>query len=195
MFPIIISDNWYSREEEEKVWQELTFFHSLNVYEKSENNSAQDNHISLSKGSRLYYDLIFKDKKYSHICKLLYKIQDKSLHDIVEKSMPVGKIFKDTDWENTIINYYEDNDTYKSHYDYSLFTMLIFFNKHNPAKLFSGGDLYFGESDTTVEYKHNRMVLFPGYYLHQANKVSMNNEYQDKMNGRFTITHFISKTP
>tara|TARA_S200000501_G_C20606510_1_gene648299 strand:- start:138 stop:761 length:624 start_codon:yes stop_codon:yes gene_type:complete len=192
MFPILISDNWYSNEEEKNVWLELDFIHSLNEYENSEENSAYDkDKISKSKAKRLYYELVFREKKYSHICKMLYKIKDSSLHDIVEKSMPIGKIFKHTDWDNTFLNYYENNDNYKSHYDYSLFTMLIFF--HKKPKLFSGGDLYFEESNTTVEFKHNRMVLFPGHYLHQANKVSMNSEYQNKMNGRFTITHFISK--
>tara|TARA_Y100000389_G_scaffold197822_1_gene233165 strand:- start:2554 stop:3171 length:618 start_codon:yes stop_codon:yes gene_type:complete len=194
LFPILISDNWYSKEEEKNVWREINYLHSLNEYEKSEESSACDeNNKSKSKGNRLYYDLIFREKKYSHICKMLYKIQDKSFHNLIEKSMPIGKIFKDTDWDNTLLNYYEDSDNYKSHYDYSLFTMLIFFNKE--PKLFSGGDLYFKESDTTIEFKHNRMILFPGHYLHQANKVSMNSKYQDKMNGRFTITHFISKNP
>ncbi len=192
MFPIIISDNWYSKEEETNVWKELSFFHSLSEYEKAENNSAEDMKISKAKGHRLYYDKIFKEKKYSHINKMLYKIQDKELHNYIEKTMPIGKIFKDTDWDNTLINYYENDDEYKSHYDYSMFTMLIFFYKK--PKLFKGGDLYFEESNTTVQCKQNRMVLFPGYYLHQANKVSMDNEHLNQMNGRFTITHFISKS-
>ena len=194
MFPILMSDNWYSKEEEKNVWLELNYIHSLNAYEKSEEFSAYDNNNkSKSKGSRFFYEMIFRQKKYSHVCRMLYKIQDKKFHNIVEKAMPIGKIFSATDWDNTILNYYENNDNYLSHYDYAMFTMLIFF--HKEPKLFSGGDLYFEESNTTIKFKHNRMVLFPGHYLHQANKVSMNSEYQNNMNGRFTITHFISKHP
>ena len=59
--------------------------------------------------------------------------------------------------------------------------------------MFSGGDLYFKENNTTVECKHNRMLLFPGYYYHKVNKVSMQNKYLNDMNGRFSITHFISR--
>ena len=36
MFPIIVSDNWYSKEEETNVWKELSYFHCLNEYDKAE---------------------------------------------------------------------------------------------------------------------------------------------------------------
>ena len=193
LFPFIIVDDWYSQEEEKFVWNELIYFHNINEFEKAEENCAADNDITKAKNSRLYYDLIFKDKKYSYINKMLYKVRNKDFHKVIEDVMPIGKILKHTDFDNTLVNYYEHGDEYKSHYDYSMFTMLIFFYKQ--PKKFSGGDLYFEENNVTVECKHNRMVLFPGYYLHQVKKVLMNNNDFNIMNGRFSITHFISKLP
>jgi hypothetical protein len=193
LFPFIIVDDWYSQEEEKFVWNELIYFYGINQFQKAEENCAEDNGITKAKGNRLYYDLIFKDKKYSYINKMLYKVRNKDFHKVIEDVMPIGKIFKHTDFDNTLINYYEHGDEYKSHYDYVTFTMLIFFYKQ--PKKFSGGDLYFEENNVTVECKHNRMVLFPGYYLHQVKRVMMSDNDFNSMNGRFSITHFIGKLP
>jgi Rps23 Pro-64 3,4-dihydroxylase Tpa1-like proline 4-hydroxylase len=191
IYPFIVVDDWYNEKEEKIVWKELDYFYNCNVFESAEENCAIEGEKKLAKNNRLYYDLIFKNKKYSFINKMLYKIQNKNFHKIVEDVMPVGKIFKHTNWDNTLVNYYENDDNYEDHYDYSLFTMLIFFFKS--PKMFSGGDLYFKENNTTVECKHNRMLLFPGYYYHKVNKVSMQKKYLNDMNGRFSITHFISR--
>lgn len=188
IYPFLVIDDWYNKEEEKIVWKELDYFYSCNIFHKAEENCAEENGTKLAKNNRLSYDLIFKKMEYSYINKMLYKVQNKNFHSIVENTMPIGKQFKNTNWSNTFINYYENNDFYKSHYDYSIFTMLIFFYKL-PKKFF-GGDIYFEESDITVDCKHNTMLLFPGYYYHKVNEILMDKENLNNMNGRFSITHF-----
>ena len=85
-------------------------------------------------------------------------------------------------------NYYDDAQEYKPHHDDPQFTILIWFYKE--PKKFTGGDFIFTQPNVNVKCKHNRMVLFPSYYLHQVTPVLMDKEYRNKGLGRFTITHF-----
>ncbi len=188
-YPFLVVDDWYTSEEEKIVWKELDYFYSLDVFHSAQENCAETSDgEKLAKNNRLNYDVIFKDLRYSYINKMMYKFQNSNFHSIVEQAMPIGKTFKNTNWGNTMINYYENNDFYKSHYDYARFTMLIWFYKL--PKKFVGGDLYLDESDITVDCKHNRMILFPGHYNHKVNEIVMNKEHLNNMNGRFSITHF-----
>ena len=193
-FPFLMADNWYSPEEEIIVFKELDYFNSTETYENAKENCAFDEkNNKKANNHRLYYDKVFHDKKYSFINQRLDRIQKPEFHNLITKAMPIGRVFHETNWDNTLINYYEDKQGYKSHYDTSTFTMLIFFYKQ--PKKFEGGDLWSEDSNITVECKHNRMVIFPGYYLHQVNEVTMNNEDKNKGLGRYSITHFISRTP
>ena len=63
------------------------------------------------------------------------------------------------------------------------------------TKLYTGGDFYFPESDTTIESKHNRMCIFPSYYLHQVKPIIFNNKPKELGYGRYTITHFYYTYP
>ena len=70
-------------------------------------------------------------------------------------------------------------------------TALIWFYKE--PKRFTGGVLTFTQSKKTVECKHNRMVLFPSYYLHAVDEVTMEYKYRGKGLGRYCLTHFYNK--
>ena len=70
-------------------------------------------------------------------------------------------------------------------------TALVWFYKE--PKRFTGGDLTFTQSQQTVECKHNRMILFPSYYLHAVDEVSMEYKYRGKGLGRYCLTHFYNK--
>ena len=56
----------------------------------------------------------------------------------------------------------------------------------SPQK-FKGGDIYFEELDKKIEFKNNRMVMFPGWALHQVSPVVMDEDEED-LNGRVCIT-------
>ena len=70
-------------------------------------------------------------------------------------------------------------------------SVLIWF--YRKPKRFDGGDLIFTDLNETVKCKHNRMILFPSYYYHKVNKVTMEEQYRNKSLGRFCLTHFFSK--
>jgi Rps23 Pro-64 3,4-dihydroxylase Tpa1-like proline 4-hydroxylase len=125
----------------------------------------------------------------SHITRTLKKQQHPQFHDILKKALPPhADSFTTTNRVNTLISYYEENDYYDEHHDAYLFTCLIWFAKD--SSLFTGGDLILTQSNQTIKFKHNRMLLFPCYYKHKVTPIKFNEEVKKKDNGRFCITHF-----
>ena len=60
--------------------------------------------------------------------------------------------------------------------------------------LFSGVMFYplaiFTDSNINLESKHNRMVMFPGYYSHKVYPIKMKNKNPVLGSGRYSIINF-----
>jgi len=104
------------------------------------------------------------------------------------KTTPAWVTFKASDIDSSQVSYYENGSEYKSHFDNYMHTVLIWF--YREPKRFTGGDLKFNQSGQVVECKHNRMILFPSYYMHEVDKVFMDEKDLNKGLGRFCLTHF-----
>ena len=190
VFPFIVSDNWYSPEEEKLIWKELDFYYQPDNLERAADFSAKKDGVNLSNSSRIYPDAMFTEK-YKHVSSIMSatkKFQDKQFKDFIKKAMPQGVQFCLANKNSTIISYYDDAHEYKTHHDDPQFTILIWFFKE--PKKFTGGDFIFTQPNLNVKCKHNRMVLFPSYYLHKVTPVLLDKEYRNKGLGRFTFTHF-----
>lgn len=194
-YPFLIIDNWYDKEEENLIWNELNFLTNDRVLERAENTVTAVDELGKSKSSsfRIYLEEVYNNRNYSNILNFLNKHQNIKFHKIVEKTMPMGRSFKDTSHSTSLISYYEENDFYEEHYDVFLFTCLIWF--HKEPKKYTGGDLYFSEADKTVLSKHNRMCFFPSYYLHKVLPLKWLEVPNKKGFGRYTITHFFYTQP
>mgnify|MGYP003641477638 CR=1 FL=1 len=190
IFPFIVSDNWYSSEEEKLIWKELNFYYQPDNLERAADFSAKKDGFNLSNSWRIYPDAMFteKYKNFSSIMSATEKFQDKKFKDFIKKAMPQGVQFFLANKKSTIISYYDDAQEYKTHHDDPQFTALIWFFKE--PKKFTGGDFIFTQPDINVKCKHNRMILFPSYYLHKVTPVVLDKEYRNKGLGRFTFTHF-----
>jgi Rps23 Pro-64 3,4-dihydroxylase Tpa1-like proline 4-hydroxylase len=57
-------------------------------------------------------------------------------------------------------------------------------------KQFTGGGLTFTEPNYKINLKHNRMVMFPSYMMHEVEPVKFDKQPKDMGYGRYTITHF-----
>ena len=194
-FPYIVADNWYSPEEEAHIWKEIEFLTA-----RPENFEPADNEVGLiarnkdqtpkGKHNRLYPDRIFTQnyRDRSHILFYNRKQLMKPFLDFVEKSLPQGRHWKSTNADSTLISYYEDGDHYGAHWDSATTTILRWFFKE--PKKFKGGDLTFTDSGEVVKCKHNRMILFPGYYMHTVDPIKINKKNQNKGLGRYTLTTF-----
>ena len=195
VFPYLMIDNFYSKDEEKLIWEELTF-HKKNfkVDHKVciEGGARDKNNKPLANATRLYLDDIYRNNRQdSNILSLYKKIVSQEVKEAYRHTTPSWRLFEITNQDNSQVSYYENDKDYKEHFDTFMHSCLIWFYKK--PKKFTGGDLIFTESKQTVECKHNRMILFPSYYLHAVNKISMEYKYMNKGLGRFCLTHFYTK--
>lgn len=198
-YPFLIIDDWYSPDELKKVWKELDFYHSLgreNIDRAEKTIVAKDDKgESKGKSYRFYVDQIYSmnGKNKSHVLNYKQKFQRKEFHDIVKINLKdYREFFPATNMDSTFISYYENEDFYDSHFDASAFTMLIWL--HKEPKMYEGGDFEIINSNKTIESKNNRMILFPSFYYHRVQKLSMKNKSEENF-GRYTITHFFYFVP
>jgi len=193
LYPFIVIDNWYTPEEEKSVWKELDFLSSV---PKEETIRAEKSIVAtfdgkpLSKAYRYYIEdyLSEKGKEKSPICKSRYKHSSKQFIDIIEKCMPYGRNYKDTNVGATLISYYENSDYYDAHWDSSLWTILTWCVKDQ--SYFDGGDFYFPENDTSIKLKNNRTVVFPSCLLHGVTPLKFKKETNEIGYGKYTISTF-----
>src|SRR6056300_1165132 len=191
----LIVDNWYTEEELKSVMKELDYL-SCTPMSRTENclDAAHDeDKKSLSKSFRLYPEHLYTEKGclYSTIFKAITKFQQKEFHKKITQAFKntntaLDKVFTDTNASSTLISYYETNDKYDEHYDVFQYTVLIWVYKE--PKSFKGGDLVFTKLNKKIECKNNRMILFPSFYYHSVEPVTMKTDNEGY--GRYAITHF-----
>lgn len=91
---------------------------------------------------------------------------------------------------NCVVNYYHDHGVYAPHMDDAICTAVYFLETQYSD--FSGGEFVLTELDETIEFKNNKMVLFPSQAFHGVKPVRLNSEEAPWGAGRFAITQFIS---
>ena len=119
------------------------------------------------------------------------KILSEEVLEKYRQTTPAARQFENTNYDCSVVNYYEDSNNYGEHFDSFMHTVFIWFYKS--PKRFEGGNLRFPEINKTVECIHNRMIMFPSYYLHEVDKVKIENKYRNQGLGRYCMTHFYSK--
>ena len=85
-----------------------------------------------------------------------------------------GFLKDEGDWQVTVSQSFdEDGDYYLRHRDATNDTALFWFNE----KEFSGGDFIFDDTNETIKYKNNSMIIFPNWADHSVSKVSGEGRY------------------
>ena len=194
-YPYFIVDNWYTPEEEEKIWKELSFYTDYETMPNAAEGLAAKDEEGNSKADcyRLYPDEVYtqKGRNTSYILRFQQpKIFSNKIKQAFQKTSPVYRNWQSCDKDNTIISYYENNHHYHSHYDSAQVTALIWL--YIKPKAFSGGNLTFTDSNIKVRCRYNRMVMFPGFYEHQVDPITLKKKKAGL--GRYCITHFYSNT-
>ena len=195
VFPYLIVDDLYSNNEQKLIWEELRF-HKNNFKEDQraagDGVARDENGKSISNSTRIYLDDIYGDNRQdSNILNFYKKIISPEVKEAYRHTTPSWRLFEITNHDRSQVSYYENEGDYKEHFDKYMHTCLIWFYKE--PKRFTGGDLTFTQSKKIVECKHNRMVLFPSYYLHAVDEVTMEYKYRGKGLGRYCLTHFYNK--
>jgi hypothetical protein len=179
-FPHLIIDNFYSPDELKLIWQELDFLCHLEKWNPPEKTGTaidcQDKPMKNNFGLFLDgVDGIYKDRKISNILSVNRKVVEGGPLDEYGKLSFGYQTVLQSNYDTTLISYYEDSHYYKRHNDKAVMTALTWFYKE--PKMFFGGDLIFSDYQSqnryTVPVKNNRVVLFPSFLFHEVEEICM----------------------
>ena len=197
-YPFIVVDDWYSDSELNNIWKELDFYLAVEKDKimRAENTTVarRPDGTSKSNAFRFYLDDRYdKHREASPILNAMYKQTSKQFGDSLKECKPYYRSFYSTNFDCSMVSYYENNDHYDAHHDTYLWTNLIWVYKE--PRRFEGGDLFLDDIDVEIKVKNNRAVFFPSCYLHRVTPVKMNEGNFNDGYGRFCITHFYGSYP
>lgn len=193
---IIVIEDLYDEKEIELIWDEVIFLKGKLIKDPFTTITAVDSKgNSLKENEGLWLDNIYTDRKISSYLSLYKKGIDvlKDAEDngnqLTKKDINLRSFFN-TQQDHTLLNYYDDGGYYLKHSDAVAYTYCFYLFRE--PKRFDGGNLKFDDLDYTVELKSNMSVLFPGFLMHEAEKVKINKSLvdEDEINGRFCFTTF-----
>ncbi len=191
----LVIDDFFTPDELKLVWRELEYLTSPNrMYppESPFSGTASKNGKLLKHNMVAPLMNLFNEPQYSDIFSSFGKVYDKEFVDIIEDMNHEFRYHSMSDHLNNrcFVSYYEDNDYYQLHRDSAILTFLYWCNKE--PKKFIGGDLTIPEIGTDIEYKNNRLVVFPSHLLHSVSPVEMVGENKPLSgNGRYCISYFL----
>lgn len=173
------------------IWKEADFLCDENkMMDPEKTGSATNDGIIIKRNKGIWITNLYSREISNYLS--LYK---KGLNEIYKERDNLTKIdinlklFFQTNYDSTLLSYYEDQDYYHPHVDKASYTYVFWLYK--TPKRFSGGDLTFPELNYKVTAKSNMAVLFPSWIDHEVDKIEM----YDKMdrfnsNGRFCFSTF-----
>lgn len=187
-FPFLIIEDFYTPEELARVWHEIDHIHSSHwhsVDNDTTGNRSVVNGQTLATSDRVYMDDVYRNKRDSStVLSTLGRVGHPTVLEAYEKYVPPGRSLKFTNSDRTILARYTNTQAYQEHIDIYLHSQILFL--HREPKQFTGGDLYFRDSNSLVECRSNTCVLFPSYYYHRVDPVQCNT----LRDSRYSITRF-----
>lgn len=191
-YNVAVIDNFYTQEEHDMILQECLFFANRDKLQApGETHAAKgvDNNF-LKKANGIFLDKVFSERNISDILTFNRKVFSLEVFNELQKIDSVYNYIKVSNKDESLLNYYENGDYYKSHLDLSTITCISMF--HKTPKAFTGGGLFFEfDEKKMVECVTNRVVLFPSFLFHAVESVQLDEDKVGKGLGRFTVTQFI----
>jgi hypothetical protein len=212
MYPYVIFDNWYTEEEEKKIWSELDFYTTsfpdkidIGDGDVAEALDDKGNIIKIAKGMRWYPRIYYNQDNLSKfpislITSTTIKTRNIDFKNIlIHGCEPYGNNWRafnflpSTDAAGIIVTYYGENDEYLPHYDMSGWTQLVWMVKDEEAMELGSGDLEFPDISHTIPLKNNRSIFFPSCYLHASKPIKFKKQSPVIGDGKYTITTFYER--
>ena len=189
----LVIDDFYTDTECVDIWKELDFLtYDRKLMPPNETGTAHDQTTGepLKKNSAIFLDGIYARRELSNILTINRKLFSPEVTEIFDDMDNCFKYVHHTNYDATLISYYEEKDYYKAHTDASILTYLYWC--HKEPKKFEGGDLILSELDEGITYKNNRLVIFPSWRLHEVTPIKMIEEVEPNSGfGRYCITNFL----
>lgn len=191
----LVVDDFFSLNELQLVWRELDYITSPNrMYPPDDIHSgaATMNGKPLKQNMVAPLMKLFNEPQYSDIFNLFGKVYSEEFGQIMDDMSNEFRYYQGSDHFNNrcFVSYYENEDYYKLHRDNAILTFLYWGNKE--PKRFVGGDLTIPEIGVDVEYKNNRLVVFPSHLLHSVSSIKMIEDNEPFSGyGRYCISYFL----
>jgi predicted 2-oxoglutarate/Fe(II)-dependent dioxygenase YbiX len=192
-FNHIIIHDVFDAQQLANVWTELDFLHHrlLRVGENGfTGGSAKDNAGNPLKSNKSLSlnDLYNYQNNISYIIQYLVNLfhSDEVVNISTQDLEHYYRLYTKARTFYFHVQYYENDDGYKSHRDVSIFTNTLFLFKE--PKNFIGGDLVFDEYDYAIPCDANKMIIFPSVLNHAVTPIKMLDD--TPMTGRYSITVF-----
>lgn len=188
----LVIDDFYTDEEQIDIWKELDFLtYDRKLMPPEETGTAHDLETGkpLKQNSAIFLDGIYARRELSNILTINRKLFSPEVIENFDGMDNCFKYIHHTNYDATLISYYEEKDYYKPHTDTSILTYLYWC--HKEPKKFEGGDLLLPELNEGITYKNNRLVIFPSWRLHEVTPIKMIEEIEPNGGyGRYCITNF-----
>lgn len=199
-FPHVLMSEFYTTEECFDILDELKVL-SKHALGPDKTGSAVDvkeieggfgqEHVYKKKNKGIFLGDFFKNERESFIFKANRKLFDKDFMQILKNFNFVFSYLPDTNWDNSLVQFYSNGDYYKSHRDSAIFSNIV--NVCSDPKEYYGGMLKFVDYDYSVDLKRNESILFPSCLEHEVTPITVDSN--DPMRSRITITTFIGTAP
>lgn len=185
--PFLIIDDTYDSDELLQIYKEIDFL-ANKLLDSSKSQSAEKNGI-IKNNRGIFLDHFYKDLAYSDILKIERKLYSQEVVKNLVECHYAYNVFHSTNFDSTLLSYYDDGSSYFSHHDKAVISMVTWLFKE--PKNFIGGEFIFSDFNLNIDVKNNRTVIFFGSYKHEVTEVLI----QDKtalFSGRFSLTQFLA---
>jgi hypothetical protein len=184
---LVIKD-LYDSQELELIMDELDYLFKSDSLTRDKRYLSTAGNLAERKG--VWLDFFYEDRSMSPILNINRKpFANELIRNTVVGLNPYHKHYENLTYDNTLIQYYENDDRYGPHFDKAVFSLVTWFFKE--PKKFSGGNFKFNDLDIQFEIENNMCIIFPSFLTHEVEKVII--DEQDKLQalGRFSMTQFV----
>jgi len=170
-FPYILIDDYYDADELASVMSEIAALRDYSIADGAAQDAARDpvTGVVLKTGSGLFLDRLFNDefRPKSKILRVNRKIFHPAIVEVGKQLNVFYQHLQAVTCDYTLLNYYHDGEEYRAHQDAATLSAVCMFALGE----FTGGDFEFVEQMHIIEFRHNRLVLFPGCVPHKAHSI------------------------
>ena len=188
--PVAVIDDYYNDQELEDIWSEINFLNRNNKLSSPKDIGAaiDEKDEYLKSGTGLFlHEVYIEAEEHSEITRKSKKLFSVPVvNALMEKHFFFDYIRK-CEKDDIFINYYENKDFYKKHFDEATITTLTWLYKE--PKGYEGGDMIL-DGNLHIPCLNNRIMIFPSIIPHEVTEIKMITDQSGY--GRYSIVHFIN---
>lgn len=190
-FPHFLIEDFYTEEETTSVSNELISLSKILQSPKETKSALEVDGTPKKQNLGIFISSVYKISKASAIFNAREKLFKLPTVQEISKANLVFCFYPNTNYDDTLVQFYKNGDYYKPHLDLSIYSFItVFLTKQ---KKYSGGTLKFTEFNYEVDLQHNHSIFFPSNMKHEVTKVNI--ESDNLLDSRISITTLLGIDP